>query len=185
MYKLLPEEQKKIVAQEYGIRRAVVMLAASILVMLLGTAGLFPSYMLSGARRQEVLERARIMGDAAPKEDEAALQGWLSGFNTKLQTLTAFAETAEPTRLIDKVLEEKVAGIRLTGFVWTFAKNKATLAVSGTARDRQALIALELYEKLSVKNEKLVSKTGFPPELELYWYASMTSALELIVLEFT
>jgi len=143
MYKLLPEEQKKIVAQEYGIRRAVVMLAASILVMLLGTAGLFPSYMLSGARRQEVLERTRIMGDVAPKEDEAALQEWLSGFNAKLQTLTAFAETAEPTRLIDKVLEEKVAGIRLTGFVWTFAKNKATLAVSGTARDRQALIALE------------------------------------------
>ena len=143
MFKLLTDEEKQKVAHEYSVRRAVVVLLALILVLVVGIIGLLPSYILSDARQNEVLERTRIMGSVGQRGDEKDLQTWLRETNRKLQILSPELDTDRPSIFIERVLDQKVLGARITGLSWIRAEDKITLSVNGVALDRQALIAFE------------------------------------------
>ena len=143
MFKLLTEEERQKVAREYAVRRAIVTLSALILVFVVGIIGLLPSYVLSNARQHEVLERTRIMGDVGQRGDEAELQTWFVNVNRELRVLSPKFDTDRPSNFIKQIIDEKVLGIRLTGFSWTKVKDKITLSVGGVARDRQTLITFE------------------------------------------
>lgn len=143
MFKLLTDEERQKVVHEYVLRRAIVMLSALILVLTIGIIGLLPSYILSNARENEVIERARIMGGAGQRGDEAGLQAWLEKVNRELQILSPELDTDRPSVFIEKVLGQKVSGTHITGFSWIRAKDEVTLSINGVALDRQALIAFE------------------------------------------
>ena len=143
MFKLLTEEERYKVRREYSMRRAIVMLLALILVLVVGVIGLLPSYVLSNGRHNEVLERARIANSSKQHEDNSDLEVWLVEIDNELEILSPKLDTDRPSSFIDKVLDEKITGVRLTGFSWTKVKGGVTLSISGVARDRQALIAFE------------------------------------------
>ena len=143
MFKLLTDEERQKVAHEYVLRRAIVMLSALLLVLAIGIIGLLPSYILSDARENEVIERTRIIGSVGQRGNEAELQTWLEKVNRELQILSPKLDTDRPSILIERVLGQKVSGARLTGFSWTRAEDEVTLSVNGVALDRQTLIAFE------------------------------------------
>lgn len=143
MFKLLTEEERQKVAREYVMRRAIVILSAFILVLVVGIIGLLPSYILSNARQNEVSERMRVMGNAEQKGDGRESQIWLTETNRKLQLLSPKLDTDRPSVFIERILDQKVTGARITGLSWLKVKDKITLLVSGVALDRQALITFE------------------------------------------
>jgi hypothetical protein len=143
MFKLLTEEERYKVRREYSMRRAIVMLLALILVLVMGVIGLLPPYVLSNSRHNEVLERARIANSSKQHEGNLDLEVWLVEINNELEILSPKLDTDRPSSFIGKVLDEKITGVRLTGFSWIKVKNGVTLSISGVARDRQALIAFE------------------------------------------
>src|SRR3989344_7463723 len=143
MYKLLPDEEKQRVAEEYGRRRSVVILTAFIFLIMVAMMELFPSYVLSDARQKEVLERVIIVGDVGLKEGGPELQSWLRDFNQRLQILSPKLDSDRPSTIIENVLEERGVGIKLTNFNWQKLDGKIILSISGVAQDRQDLIDFE------------------------------------------
>ncbi|MDO8589926.1 MAG: pilus assembly protein PilM [bacterium] len=143
MFKLLTEEGGHKVAHKYAMHRAVVMLSAFIFVLVAGIIGLLPSYVLSNARQNEALERTRIMNSAGQIDNESVLQAWLKEMNRKLRILSPALDMDRPSAFIERVLDQKATGVRVTGFSWIRAKDKVTLSVNGITLDRQALITFE------------------------------------------
>jgi len=143
MYKLLPDEEKARVAKEYSQRRQIVMLVTFIFVAVVAMVGLFPSYMLSNSRLKEVAERVRIMGEPDLENDESELRSWLSDLNQKIRTLSPKLDKDRPSDMIEEAINRKVNRIKITSFEWGKDADTTSLSVSGTALDRQALIAFE------------------------------------------
>ncbi len=143
MFKLLTEEERYKVRHEYNMRRAIVMLSALIMVLVVGVIGLLPSYVLSNARQNEVLERNRIISTSKQHDDNSSLEAWLIEINNELEVSSPKLDTDRPSDFIDKVLDQKIGGVRITEFSWIKAKDGVTLAIGGIGRDRQTLIAFE------------------------------------------
>lgn len=150
MFKLLTEEAKLKVSREYRTRHTSVILMALIAMLVIGLVGIFPSFVLSSARKLELVERVRVMNGNPPSEDEPDTSAWLALINQKLKTLSPEADNVRPSDFIEKVLEKKLAGIRLTSFVWSEDNAKSALSISGIARDRQTLLSFEEALKSSV-----------------------------------
>jgi hypothetical protein len=158
MFKLLTEEERQKVTGEYVIRRTVIFLLALVLVLAVGIIGLLPSYVLSNARQSEVLDRVRIMGVTEEETGESDIQIWLAAMNRKLQVLSPTLDTDRPSDFVEKILDEKIAGISITAFSWLRVKNEITLSVSGVAFDRQTLISFENR----IDSSNYFSKVTFP-----------------------
>lgn len=157
MFKLLTDEERQKVVHEYNTRRAIVTLWAFILVLIAGIIGLWPSYILSNARENEVLERTKITEGSERVNDGKDLQAWLTETNNRLKLLSPELDTDKPSMFITQVLEQKVADIQLTGFSWVKVKGKVVLSVNGIALDRQALVSFE----------RKVSSSGYFSEVTL------------------
>jgi hypothetical protein len=142
MYKLLTIEEKKKVRHEYNEHRAVVILSCLLLIIVVAIVGLFPSYLLSSARNQEVVGRMQSEGiDSTSVESQ--LQSWLVDLNLKLATLYPREETDHPSSLIEEVILQKKEGLRLTSFTWGKKDGNVTLFISGRADTRQVLISFQ------------------------------------------
>lgn len=144
MFKLLTEESRQKVTREYGVRRIIVIFMSLIVVFVIGIIGLLPSYILSNARQDDVLEWARITGSTGQDRDVLDLQAWLTEINLRLQTLSPELDTDRPSDLVKKILDQKIAGVDITSLSWIKSKDKKiVLSVSGTALDRQILVAFQ------------------------------------------
>lgn len=174
MYKLLPDESRAKVKREYLLRRAVVMVVALIVVEVVATVGLLPSYVLSKARRSEVEEVLRLTAlekAQAPAED---LSSWLSKLDLKLKTLSPKSDLDRPSEAILSILEEKGIGVRLNRFSWARIEGQAKFSVSGIANDRQSLLALEarlntsdIFANVTLPVSNLAKDKEIPFELKL------------------
>jgi hypothetical protein len=143
MFKLLTEESKAQVKKEYFLRRYVVALSSLSVVALIALVGIFPSYILSIARQQEVAERARVLGEGTPQQGEADLSEWLALFNQKLKLLSPKLDKDRASGMIEAGLAEKGSGISVIAISWVKRDSEILLSMQGVARDRQALIAFE------------------------------------------
>ena len=119
------------------------MLCGLVLGCLIGVIGLLPSYVLSNARLNEVLERTRIINSLGRGDDEPDLRGWLLETNQKLRILSPKLDTDRPSDVIEKIVDQSLKGLRITGFLWTKVEGGITLSVNGVAQDRQTLITFE------------------------------------------
>ncbi|MEK7461622.1 MAG: hypothetical protein AAB586_00940 [Patescibacteria group bacterium] len=143
MFQLLTVEEKRKVEREYAIRRSVVMLCAFTSILVVGMAGLFPSYVLSRIRYNEALERTKAVNSTQQRNDDLSLQIWLKETNRKLQLLSPALDTDRPLGLINKVLDQRDVGIAITGFSLIKTKDKIAVSINGVAANRQSLIAFE------------------------------------------
>lgn len=157
MYKLLPPTAQEKVKREYLLRRAVTMVAALVLVEIVTLVGLFPSYVLSEARQEEAREKAALARDSGGVSTQG-LRAWIDALNLKLKTLNPKSDTDRPSEDFFRILEQKGAGVRLTGFRWLKANGQTELSVSGVARDRQSLLAWES----SLKNSGDFTNVALP-----------------------
>ena len=154
MLKLLTEEEKVKVMREYVLRRAVVIVSALILVVIVGMVGLFPSYILSSAHQNELKERVKVMEELKLVPTEESPQVWLNELNLKLKLLSPSVDLDRPTEFVVMVLEQRMPGIRITGFKWS--KKDVQLSVSGIASDRQSLLTFENRLNASGKFSEVV-----------------------------
>jgi hypothetical protein len=141
MYKLLPEQARAKVKNEYLLRRAVVMVAAFILVEVVAMGGLFPSYILSQARQKEVSDKNVVVKEEEKADEEVFT--WLDDVNTQLKALSPKIDIDRPSENILAVIREKGTGVKLTGFTWIKSDGQTRLVVSGLAQSRQALLSFE------------------------------------------
>ena len=141
MFKLLTDEGKEKVSREYATRRAIVMLISLIVVMVIGIVGLFPSYVVSKVRQEEMEERAKIVRNFELEEENEALRAWLVTANQKIKTLNPELDKDRPSLLVESVLEKSPAGLSITNILWSKEGNK--VSVSGAADNRQALLSFK------------------------------------------
>lgn len=143
MFKLLTEQASLKVSSEYAIRRMSLILLALIAVLIIGLVGLLPSFVLSGARKLELEIGVEMLNKNPINQTGSDPLSWLSYMNTKLQILSPLLDETRPSDFINKVMEKKSLGIRLTNFAWVDDKGQPTLSISGVAQDRQALLSFE------------------------------------------
>jgi hypothetical protein len=158
MYKLLTEEAKKKAEKEYSSRRLSLILMALVVVLVIELAGLFPSFILSSARKIELEERVRLMDISTSTETTVDPTLWLNTINTKLTLLSPALDNARPSDAIEKVISKKSPGIRITSFSWEDDKGRMMISVSGVAQDRQSLLAFEN----SLNSSKYFSEVTLP-----------------------
>ncbi|PIP55797.1 MAG: hypothetical protein CO183_00225 [Candidatus Zambryskibacteria bacterium CG_4_9_14_3_um_filter_42_9] len=145
MFKLLTEEERQKVSSVYSTRRAIIIFISLIVVLVVGIIGLLPSYVISNARQNEIIEYEKIMANNSRDTgvDEKALNAWLEDINQKLQILSPALDTDSPSAFIDKILGQKISGITITGFSWIRIKDEISLSIDGVATDRQSLVMFE------------------------------------------
>lgn len=144
MFKLLTEEGREKVMNEYATRRTIVMLLSLILVLVIGIIGLLPSYILSNIRQKEAVERVRILSSSnLGGKDGVELKAWLEETNHRLKALTPSLDKDRPSIFVNQVLENKPEGVSINGFSWLRVKDKITFSVNGVAKDRQKLVTFE------------------------------------------
>ncbi|MBI2674053.1 MAG: hypothetical protein HYX23_02105 [Candidatus Zambryskibacteria bacterium] len=143
MFQLLTEEERRKVGHEYVVRRTIVLLCAFVLALAVGIIGLFPSYTLSSIRRLEALERTKAVGSARQRNDDLGLQVWLEEINLKLKLLSPALDTDRPSNFIDKILDQKSAGILITDFSLAKSIDKVDISINGVAANRQSLITFK------------------------------------------
>ena len=153
MYKLLPEESKKMVEGEYARRRLIVWLGALSIVLVIGLVGALPSYILARARTLEMAERVKTTTLAVEASaDDVALTEWLSNTSRQLLVLNPTLDTDRPSQIIITLLSERPSSVRLDFINWSKDDNgKISLTTSGTATDRQGLLFFERALKDSTK----------------------------------
>jgi len=159
MFKFLTEEQSIKVRQEYRSRRAIVILAfvgAAIFIMLMV---LFPSYILSTYREFEANSRIETLDRLVVTKGGQGLQTWLAETNNKIRSLSPENDTSKPYELFIKILDNKVEGVRITGFSYKKFEETTTVFIAGVASDRQALIKFE--NKLNLSGQ--FSRVNIPP----------------------
>lgn len=145
MFKLLTEESKIKVAREYALRRLVVAVAAFSTALAVLAAGIFPSYVLSKAKRSEEAAKA----NAALAGEGEVESSWFSDLIRKLEALTPGLDANPPSFVMEDAVRERGTGIRITELTWSETQGVKSLAVSGIARDRQSLLTYESRLKAS------------------------------------
>jgi hypothetical protein len=145
MFKLLTEESRAIVSREYKLRRIVVIVTSLLLTLAVALVGLFPSYILSKVKQAEAL----ALG--TPLQGEEDLETWLKDFNSKLHALSMGATETKASLDIEKVLNLKGAGVRITQLKWDDRDAGDSLSILGIAADRQTLLSFERRLKDSGK----------------------------------
>lgn len=143
MFKLLTEEARKKIKSEYILRRGVAMLTALIAAVVIGMIGLFPSYIISNAQHKEVQGHIEPVESLELQKDYSSLYYWLDGMKFRIGALDPSSDKERAAPFIESLLKEKISGIKVTELSWLRLDKKPVLSVSGTAQDRQALIAFE------------------------------------------
>lgn len=143
MFKLLTEEAQEKMANEYTRRRTVVMLAAFATLLVISAVGLFPSYIILRIRQGEVFEQMAVVAYPESTEDATGLKVHFSETNRRLRALSPKLDTDQPSVSVGQILEQKIAGIRITGISWTKTDDKVAISVTGISRDRQTLLTFE------------------------------------------
>lgn len=143
MFKLLTDKTKEKVMHEYVLRRMIVIMCSLIAVFFIGIIGILPSYVLSNARQNEVLERTRVMNSIGQEGGKPDLENWLLQTNERLRELSPKLDTDRPSDFVDKVISQSLKGVRITGFSWIKTGDSIVLSVGGVATDRQTLLMFE------------------------------------------
>ncbi|MES2214061.1 MAG: PilN domain-containing protein [Patescibacteria group bacterium] len=152
------DETRAVAVKEYSRRRMVIVLFLFCTIVLVGILELFPSYMLSFSRKNIAAARIEQLKRSPSSEDGRVLEKWLSLTNKKLVVLSPDMGSDLPYEIFQKIIKVKPAGISLFSLRWTKSAEGATITLSGTARDRQTLLAFQD----SLNASKAFSKAVLP-----------------------
>jgi hypothetical protein len=160
MFNLLPEEEKKNILVEYAIRRIIVLLLFLFVSGLIATISIFPSMLLSSSKTQEVEKQIEVARSSPILKEEADLNSRLTETNLKLSALMPIEDSISVDDLINRVIQKKSDGIRLSGFFYRHASSKTSsgFSISGVAEDRESL---STFVK-NLQGEALFTKVDLP-----------------------
>lgn len=143
MFKLLPEEARAKVARAYAERRLAIILTSFIVVLVIWMAGLFPTFVISKAKKLEVLDRVKVAGELGLSAEGEESRLWLDEINLKLKILTPSEDVQHASEFMEKILRILPSGVRVTSLSWLRSGESGFLSVSGVATDRQTLLNFE------------------------------------------
>ena len=140
MLNLLPQEEKKHLRREYMERLGVIILGGVFITLFIGIALLLPSFFLSKAREEVLMEQAAITRDSVTLQEKETLEETLRAASQKL-TILAREEGEVPLRLVfETILNHKTEGIALTELFYAESEDVVTLSASGVAERRSDLL---------------------------------------------
>ncbi len=138
MFNLLLPSDKATLYREYMLRVVIVATGAFLTVVTIGIVFLFPSYVWLRMNEGAIFEKRAVTQKAAPVNEELATtvndaKQTIAILNTKKQI--SFRE------LIENVIKERGAGIKLSSIEYVITEGKLTLKLSGISADRESLVA--------------------------------------------
>lgn len=142
MFKLIPDEKKKMLEHEYALRRGAVILCSLIFILTISMVGIFPTFLLSNMKNANVHERIDKLNATPLSEEDAALKEWYEGINRRLKYLSPNLDKDQPSEFIEATLKEKLSGIQIIDLTYV-SEPKVVLSLNGIAKDRQALISFQ------------------------------------------
>ena len=160
MFKLLPEEQKKVIKREYYFRIIVMSLFLIFLATLLALAFLYPidilsSYKVSSAQATLEAEHAEEVSSGT-----SSLGPVLTNAKVELDLLGQFQPAVSWYLLLGRLINEKPKGIVINSLdLGKGAKdNELSIKFSGVANSREALLALAK----NLERQSVFSKVVLP-----------------------
>ncbi|MDO8623742.1 MAG: hypothetical protein Q7R54_00050 [bacterium] len=142
MSNLLSQEDKKNILRGYRFRLAIVTLCFSLVTALIATALLLPSVLLSSQREHSALERVAVLSKGSGKPNVRELTAPLNDAKLRLPLLSHTAPDVSLRELLNKVVEARSDRISLIRFSFVGSgEEKREVDISGTSRDRAALLA--------------------------------------------
>ena len=150
MFKLLSDEARKKVSEEYILRRSVVMLVGISAVVVVGIVSLVPSYVISESHIHLAQARTAALKNSPTGGMRDELVSWLDVTNKKIKILSPNTQTSIPYENFIKVINSKPSGIRIAELEWSKTDTDTSLIVRGNSNDRQAL--LDFQSKLNETN---------------------------------
>jgi len=177
MFKFLTEEQSVKVKREYRIRRAIIILGFLGALVFIMFVTLLPSYILLTYREFEAKDRIESLSQLPAVKGGQELQTWLAETNNKILILSPERDTSKPYELFIKVLDNRVAGVRITGLSYKKSDEATNLLITGVASDRQALLGFENKLNLSKQFSRVdVPPSSFARDKDISFELNMTPA---------
>lgn len=159
MFNLLPEQEKKQIIEEYKARRAIITLVFIFAIGLIGVISIFPAYVLSSVKSQDVIRNIQSIRNSSIFQQETELSSKLSEANLKLLALKPPKTQGSVVSLFSSIIEHKSASIRIDGFMYAVpADGNAKITVHGIAQGRQDLSAFVA----ELKKDPFFSKVDLP-----------------------
>ena len=142
MSNLLLAEQKKILRQAYLMRAVTVVLFFVFALLLFALIALVPSYFATKLQAEVIESEMReLQDDAFPVKESEQLATSVREITERTEILKKwFAETFMYNNIL-KVIAERQKGIAITAF--SSQRKGASMVVSGTARERDDLLAFK------------------------------------------
>jgi Tfp pilus assembly protein PilN len=140
MYKLLTEEEKIKIEGEYKSRRIVLMMLFLVALLLVGSIGLLPSYIIAVSKEQDANSSLAALNQSLSGKTAEDLDIWLKEINTKIKLFAPSQDTDRPYEAFKDIIALKTEGIKINTF--SYAKNKTNIefTLEGLAADRRTLV---------------------------------------------
>ena len=147
MINLLPEKQKRVLAREYAFRLCGVACPFLCYGLLISLAFLFPSYVLTKARADDVANQNKAQMQSSDQDHNVPQT--LAALATASQKATELSADISVLPLYDilRMLESHPSAVHITEMSYT-NKSKDTppaLIINGTANTREGLIAFNTF----------------------------------------
>lgn len=155
MANLLPALYKKDVRREYKFRRIVVGIVLLAALMLIATAFLVPSYIVSSAKHAIVSQEIDALKGGLTQEQTNTLKKTVDDTNQKIKLLSRNIKKTSVYDTLLSVIDEKTSAVKIHGIVYSVDSQGERVSVSGVARDRQSLLAFTKALEANTEFEKV------------------------------
>lgn len=158
MFNLLPKAEKEAIRRAYRIRLAIVILWLSFATLIVASALLLPSFLLSSQKEKAAEQRFKTLSKSVARGNVSDLNTLLSDAQSRLQLLSHNAPEVFLYEMLMRVVPVKGGAVSLSGISFTTVEGKSRhIDITGVAKNRAALLAyvralerLGLFEKVDV-----------------------------------
>lgn len=142
MRNLLSQKDKKILRVEYKSRVVVVVIVFLFFTILVGGAGLLPSYFISDSNERAAKEHADIIKESVSRRGKDISSAILLDTKEKLKLLSSDEENVSLRGIFEEVLNNKPNGVSVNGIFYTKSKvgKNAEILITGKADAREPLL---------------------------------------------
>jgi hypothetical protein len=102
---------------------------------------LFPSWMISFYKNNQIEEEIKKVGDVSNIQTGTDIADIISSTNQKLEVLDKTLEYRKAIPLLDAVISNKSNGIKINQFLYTSdSRTSSTVSLFGSSSDRETLV---------------------------------------------
>lgn len=142
MFNLLPDSIKKKIKTEYRLRLLVIVLAFALFMQVSFLIFLFPSWLVSVYKEQEVLSQTETINKSPLFSDISSVTSIVTSINAELNVINSALEYPRIVPFVNTILSKKTRDIYINELIYTSTgKTTATIALSGISATRESLVA--------------------------------------------